>query len=171
MLPASAQAEEGGVMMPSVRFSGGTRIGVDRDAGDVHPEFDVDVGATLFAFRAHGDQLTAPALFIIPEAGYTGSFVDLHLFNLGCDVGGGTPLFFGTVRPRLLAGSSEGASALVLGMRSSAVFHGFYDMFTLEIGHEFLWYRGDFHHSVNVAAGVNFMAILTAVLADSSSRW
>lgn len=158
-------------MMFSARFSGGTRIGVGRDSGDVAPEFDIDVGATLLGYQARGDAFSAPALFIVPEVGYTGSFVDLYLLNLGCDVGGGAPLFFGTIRPRFLAGTVKGASELVLGMRNSAVFHGFYDMFTLELGHEFLEYGGRLHHSVSVAAGFNFLAILTAVLAASSAQW
>jgi hypothetical protein len=88
-----------------------------------------------------------------PELGYAFDGIGAHAFNLSVGVGYGHPLVYVSYQPRLLAGRA-GTDTLV-GMRNGLAMHVLADMASLELGHQFVHFNGELHHSFTIMFGVN----------------
>lgn len=103
------------------------------------------------------------------ELGYAYDAVGTHAFVLAPGVGYGTSALGVRYQPRILAG--RGGGSALLGMRNSLVGYVGYDMFTLEVGHQFAhWGSQDvLRHDVRAQLGVNPAAIVGVLLAGAKS--
>ncbi|MBI4950532.1 MAG: hypothetical protein HY908_00720 [Myxococcales bacterium] len=81
--------------------------------------------------------------------------------GLTVGVGAGVPMVYALYQPRLLAGTltrddiDDGARHGTVGMRNALGLHMLLDMFSLEVGHQFMSAGGGLEHDVHVLIGTN----------------
>lgn len=149
---SAARAEDGPLIVPVVRVAMGPAIHFDPGRVVTNYALDVTAGADAFAGSLEG-----PAGLLGGELGYAFDTWGLHLFTVGPSLGVGNVLGILAYQPRFLVGTDE-LSNLALGMRNSLSAHMLADIFSLEIGHQFVHARDALHHDLHIMAGVNLAA-------------
>lgn len=154
--------DDGMLATPVVRFAIGpvAHLAPEEDQG-VHVGLELTAGFSAIM----GD--TVSGLAINPEAGYTYDSFGLHAFNATFGIGYGSPLLAVAYHPRLILGSAEGNFAI--GMRNALGMHGAADIFSAEVGHQFIRSGGAIRHDVSILFGINPGAVvfLVAQISDS----
>ena len=155
-----AAAEEG--FLPSAHLGLGPGFHIEpKEERATQFTFDATAGV-LYTDRT-GDVFETNA-FLGLEAGYAYDGLGLHAFAVTPMVGYGVPLAYLAYQPRLLVGDVDGQTAI--GMRNGLAMHLFLSLGSLEIGHRFMSFAGELHHSLQLMFAVNPGIFLAAVADD-----
>ena len=156
----AARAEE--AFLPSVHLGLGPAFHIEpRDERATQLGFDATAGV-LYTDRKAG--VFDTNVFLGLEAGYAYDGLGMHALAVTPTVGYGVPLAFLAYQPRLLVGDVDGATAI--GMRNGLAMHLFLALGSLEIGHQFVSFEGELHHSLQLTFAVNPGIFLAAIAED-----
>jgi hypothetical protein len=145
--PTAACAEEW-LALPISRFNLGGAYAFE--AEKVNFVADVTGGAQFLPRLESAD--TVRGLYF-GELGFSYEARGYKAFNLAGGIGFGN-LYFGLAyHPRLLIGDLN--EELAVGMRNSAILHGFFDMLSLEFAHQMLDGPKVLEHDLRVMLGLN----------------
>lgn len=150
--------------MPSFRLSIGPAL-VRDPAGPARAAFALDLflGAQLAVRRGR--------LAIWPELGYAYSRSPLasgHLIALGVGPLYGNEYAGVAVMPKLLVGSAS--DLLAVGVRTSVVATFFYDVFSIEGGHQYLRFGGQGVHEGRLMFSINILPVMAVMLIAGAIR-
>jgi hypothetical protein len=100
-----------------------------------------------------------------PEIGYSYDGIGLHAFNATVGIGFGNHTFVAAYHPRLILGRANDDTAV--GMRNAIMIHAIVDMFSMEIGHQFVSYSDAMHQDIKVMFGFNPGSLVGLAIATS----
>lgn len=152
--PSAARAEEA-IPVPVVRMMLGPSFHVGQQP-ILNFAADVTAGAVVL--------LGSRAQFMIDgELGFTHDG-ELQAFNLMFGIGVGKEFMaYATYQPRMILGTID--EVFAGGMRNAIAGHFLFDMFSAEVGHQFIASQGKLTQSVNLMFGVNPAALVFVIVA------
>jgi hypothetical protein len=155
----SARADEGLGVIPAARLSLG--IAAHYGSGEVpsvHFALDATGGVIVY-----GAGLTPKVSYVVnAEVGYTYDDYRLHAFKLTIGAGVGSAYAAVVYAPSLVAGVSNGMTAV--GMRNAIVGHFLYDIVSFEVGHQFIHRDDGFRQDFHILAGVNLGSMVFCLM-------
>lgn len=152
-----AHAEEGPLPLPVLRLHLGPtfRVSDEPNLAIVHLGLEPTVGVIVFG----ESEQESPSWVFNAEAGGYFDTADVLAFNLAAGIGYGSRLVSVMYHPRLLVGSHfnevRQESDRAIGMRNGIGAHFVYDIFSAELGHQFIQFEDTLRHEITLTFGAN----------------
>ncbi|MFO0550172.1 MAG: hypothetical protein U0271_17390 [Polyangiaceae bacterium] len=173
LVASSAHADGNWMPFPLCRLSIGGRVPVTDDPRvDQGLAMEAALGATLTLGRKNPLDSGDPEFQLSPHIGVT-TGPNTIAFAAGMGIGGGVGLFSAAYEPQLIAGKwtgpNTGDTYALVGMRNSVTLGVFFNIISLEVGHEFSYYADGIRQSAVVLGRLDLGALLPAIIIAAMS--